>query len=175
MENEKDDLPVITIQGIMENLTSLTANDLKAKLKSHTYDFDSVNDKGKTLLIILTETFQDSDRLWVVLEYFADPNIKDSENDKTALHYACKQGNKGMILALLMFGAHTDILDKEEKKPFQLCPNLNDELENTLEHFINKYKTKFLQLTRKRRKMLKKIFESMDQETKLVDEFKLAT
>lgn len=174
MENEKDELPALTLQDAL-SFSKEVVRDFRAKLKKQKFDFDSVDEKGKTLLIHLVETMTDTDRLWVVLEYFADPNIKDTENDRTALHYACKIGNKGMILALLLFGAQYDITDKEEKKPFEHCPTLKEDLELIVEEHINKYKPYFIQLTRKRRKLLKEIFDVIDQETKFIDDMKMAT
>lgn len=172
MENDKE-MPVLSFQDALSHSKD-SVKDFKIKLKTHSFDFDSVDEKGKTLLIHLVETMVDTDRLWVVLEFFADPNIKDLENEKTALHYACKAGHKGMILALLLFGAHIDVTDKEEKKPFDHCPTLKEDLEQILEH-ISKYKPYFIQLTRKRRKVIKDIFDSIDQETKIIDDIKMAT
>lgn len=173
MENEKDELPALTLQDAI-GFSKETVRDFRMKLKKQRFDFDSVDEKGKTLLIHLVETMTDSDRIWVVLEYFADPNIKDVD-DKTALHYACKVGNKGMILALLLFGAQHDITDKEEKKPFEYCPTLKEDLEIIVEEHINRYKPYFIQLTRRRRKLLKSIFDVIDQETKVIDDMKMAT
>ncbi len=170
--DEKGDMPVLNLQGAL-SLVKETVDDFRKKLKRYQFDFDSIDDKGKTLLIHLAETMPNSDYLWVILEFFCDTNVKDSEGDRTALHYACKNQNKGVILSLLMFGASTEMLDKEGKKPFDHCPGIKDELELCLD-IIEKVKIPFIQLTRKRRKYIKKIFDQIDQSTKVIDEGKLA-
>lgn len=172
MEIDKDDIPTLTLPEAL-GLIKEPVDEFKRKIKKYKYDFDSVDEKGKTLLINLVETMPTSDYIWVVLEYFADPNIKDQEFERTSLHYACKAGNKGIILALLLFGAQIDISDKEGKKPFEWCPQFKDELDQIAEMF-DKNRVGFIQLTRGRRKYLKRIFDQIDQGTKFIDESKLA-
>jgi hypothetical protein len=171
MEIDKDDFPTLTLPEAL-GLIKDPVEDFRRKLKKYKFDFDSVDERGKTLLVNLVETMPGSDYIWVVLEYFADPNIKDSEYERTALHYACKAGNKGIILALLFFGAQIDVSDKEGKKPFEWCPQLKEELDQIAEVF-EKHRVGFIQLTRGRRKYLKRIFDQIDQSTKFIDEGKL--
>ena len=171
MDNDKDDFPTLNLQEALGFIKD-PVDDFRRRLKKYRFDFDSVDEKEKTLLVNLVETIPNSDYAWVVLEYFADPNIKDSD-ERTALHYACKTSNKGTILALLFFGANTDLKDKEGKKPFEHCPTLKEELEQIVE-LIEKNKIAFISLTRNRRKYLKKIFDQIDQSTKFIDEGKLA-
>jgi ankyrin repeat protein len=113
-----------------------------------------------------------SENVWVVCEYFADTNIKDVTGN-TALHYACKNNNKSVILALLLFGADTNLTNEEEKKPFDYSQFRDEEIEILIKA-VEKYKLQFLQLTRKRRNDLRKIFEDMDyDQTKTINESKL--
>lgn len=171
MENEKDELTTLSYQEVLQLLKD-PEDEFRRKIKKHKIDFDAVDsDKGKTLLINLTDN-NTTDNMWVLLEYFADPNIIDKENERTALHYACKNVFRGMILALLIFGAQTHILDKDGKKPFELC-SFGEELEKILEK-IKELRPYFIQLGRKRRRNLKKIFESIDLGTKSIDEARLA-
>jgi hypothetical protein len=171
MENDKDELALIGHQELIQMLKDPEEEFIK-KIKKFKIDFDAVdNEKGKTLLHVLTDT-NSTDNMWILLEYFADPNIKDKENERTALHYACKNGFKGMILALLIFGAQIDIPDKEGKKPTDLG-SYGDELEQIAEK-ISRLRPFFIQLNRKRRRSLKQIFESIDLGTKTVDEARLA-
>jgi hypothetical protein len=169
---EKED-PLCTLQDAL-GFVKESVEDFKSKLKKYRVDWESlVDEKGKTLLIQLIETLTNTDHIWILLEYFADPNVKDQEMGRTALHYACKLNNRGMILALLLFGANPEIHDNEEKKAFELSNISIEEFEQIMEK-INKYKIHFVQLTRKRRKHLKYIFDAIDLGTKSIDENKLA-
>jgi hypothetical protein len=166
------EVQILKLSGAID-LSKESVEDFRKKIKKYEFDFDSTDDKGKTLLIYLVENVQNTDYLWVVLEYFCDLNIKDIENEKTALHYACKNMQRGQIACLLLFGANTEIIDKEGKKPFEHCLGIKDELDHLLE-IIEKIKVPFIQLTRKRRKYIKRIFDQIDQTTKAIDEGKLA-
>lgn len=168
VENEKE----ITLQDAI-GFVKDSIREFKHKLKHSKFDFDSKDpEKGKNFLIHLVETAPSTDQIWIVLEYFADTNIKDNEG-KTALHYACKMNKKEMILVLLLFGANPQLVDDEDKKPFDLLP-LREDLSHFVER-INMIKPFFIQLTRKRRKYLKLIFDEMDQSTKMIDDLKLAS
>lgn len=171
MASDELELPKIELTGALE-LVKESVEEFRKKIKKHQFNFDSTDDKGKTLLIHLVETMLNTDYLWVILEFFCDTNIKDIENEKTALHYACKNQHKGQIVCLLLFGANVDITDKDGKKPFDYCPNIKEEIDMALE-IVEKIKIPFIQLTRKRRKYIKKIFDQIDQSTKVIDEEKL--
>lgn len=114
-----------------------------------------------------------TDVAWLMLEFFADPNVKDSLG-MTPLHYAFKMENKPMILCLLLFGANPDLTNDEEKKPIEMAKSLiKDEIDPIIEK-INKYKIHFLQFTRKRRKKLRYLFEYIDNDSsKTIGEHKL--
>jgi ankyrin repeat protein len=168
MEHEKE----IQLQDALEYLKD-SGKQFKRNLKSHSFDFDSVDEKGKNLLIHIIETLSSTDHLWVLLDYFADPNIKDLDYGMTALHYACKLNKKDMAMALLLFGAKDDLTDNDGKTPFELYPNKDNM--TTIVESINLIKPQFIQLTRKRRKNLKYIFEEMEQGSKLIDDSKLAS
>jgi hypothetical protein len=172
MANETGELPVLKVQAAFD-LTKEPADQFRRSLKKYEFNFDSIDEKGKTLLINIVENLQQTtDHLWVVLEYFSDTSIKDLENERTALHYACRNQSKAQIVCLLLFGASTELIDKEGKKPLEYCSNIKDEIEHVMD-IIEKIKITFIQLTRKRRKYLKKIFDQIDQSTKLLDEDKL--
>src|SRR5690349_18528776 len=127
MDNEKDELPLLALQDALGFATD-SVEEYEIKFRSHRFDFDgSEPEKGKTLLINLVEKMQNTDFIWIVLEYFADPNIKDKEFGRTALHYACQANQKGAIIALMLFGAHTDISDNTEAKAFDLIKTINKE------------------------------------------------
>jgi len=114
-----------------------------------------------------------TDVAWLLLEFFADPNLKDSLGC-TPLHYALKLENKPMILCLLLFGANTDLTNDEDKKPIEMSKTLTkDEIDPIVEK-INKYKIPFLQFTKKRRKKLGKLFEHIDMDSsKTIGDHKL--
>lgn len=113
-----------------------------------------------------------TDCVWIILEFFADPNVKDNLGN-TALHYAFKNENKPMILALLLFGANPEIVNNEDKKPIDFSKMTKDEIDPILEK-IAKFKIHFLQFTRKRRKKLRYLFEFIDNDSsKTIGEHKL--
>lgn len=125
------------------------------KLKIDLDICDRVNG-DKSLLMRIIEDKLPTEKMWVLLEFLADPNVQDAER-KTPLHYAVAADNKDMILALLMFGANPDLTDKDEKKPFED----NTDLESLSEKVVT-VKRQFLTLTRKRRKYLKYFFDAID-------------
>lgn len=175
MENDKDELPTITLQEAL-GFVKETVDDFKAKLKKYKFDFDAVDEKGRTFLINLAENANaTTDYVWILLEYFADPNIREKEWGRTALHLACKNNNKSLVLALLLFGANPEILDNDDKKPLELSTIIVKEEFDKIADSINKIKIHFIQLTRKRRKYLRYIFEYIDLGTKTVDDQKLTS
>lgn len=172
MDIERDDIPMLAYETALENLKSQSAHDFEDRIKEFRFDFDSLDKDGKTLLIHLAETVTNTDHMWVLLEYFADPNIKDNSGN-TALHYACKNNQKGMILALLIFGANTEIVNLSGKAPFDLINMKQEDIEPIIEK-IKKYKFNFIQLTRERRQKLKKIYDEIDNDQiKTINEYKL--
>jgi len=171
MDNDKEELALMGFQEVVQILKD-PEDEFRKKIKKFKIDFDAVDqEKGKTLLMNLTES-NSTDNMWVLLEYFANPNIKDKDNERTALHHACKNGFKGMILALIIFGAQPDIADIDGKKPFEIC-SFSEELEQ-ISLKINKLRPYFIQLGRKRRKILKQIFDTIDLGTKTIDDARLA-
>jgi ankyrin repeat protein len=113
-----------------------------------------------------------SETIWLILEFFADLNIKDNLGN-TALHYAFKNDNKHMIIALLLFGANPEISNNEDKKPVDMSKITKDEIDPVIEK-ITKLKINFLQMTRKRRKKIKKMFDHIDNDnSKTIGEHKL--
>ena len=171
MDNDKEELATMGFQEVVQILKD-PDDEFRRKIKKFKIDFDAVDgDKGKTLLINLAES-NSTDNMWVILEYFADPNIKDRDFERTALHYACKSSFKGIILALLIFGAQADVVDKDGKKPHHLC-SFGEELEQ-ISLKISMLRPNFIQLGRKRRKNLKEIFDTIDLGTKTIDEARLA-
>ena len=133
--------------------------DFKEELKTVVFDMDSCDENGKTLLMHIADVQNNaSDSAWILLEYMADPNIKDKEGN-TALHYAFKNTNKPLILLYLMFGANPDITNDLSQKAFQVVPNKNDDMERLFQK-INDYKYDFLQLGKKARKRLRNVFKN---------------
>lgn len=113
-----------------------------------------------------------TDSIWLILEFFADLNIKDNLGN-TAMHYALKAENKHMLIALLLFGANPEIQNNEEKKPVDMSKFTKDELDPIVEK-ITKFKVNFLQFTRKRRKKMKSMFDYIDNDSsKTIGEHKL--
>ena len=133
--------------------------DMRSRLKEKPYDLDNQDDKGKTVLIQVIEMRNFTEQMWVLLDYGANPNIQDLEK-KTALHYACANDRKDMIIALLLFGADPEIKDEEDKTPFEYA---RDDMNQIME-IINDIKKEFILLTRKRRKFLKYIFDETDKD-----------
>lgn len=131
----------------------------RIKEKEEGFDLDMVDDKGKTALIHVVEGRNNTEQMWVLLDYGAEPNIQDEEG-KTALHYAFAVERKDMIVCLLLFGADPEILDKEGKKP---SDDFRDDVK-PLEEAVALVKREFISLTRKRRKFLKYIFDEIDGE-----------
>ena len=113
-----------------------------------------------------------TDSIWLILEFFADLNLKDNLGN-TALHYALKTENKHMLIALLLFGANPELANNEEKKPCDMSKFTKDELDPIVEK-ITKYKINFMQFTRKRRKKMKSMFDYVDNDSsKTIGEHKL--
>ena len=157
---------------VLKEFQSGNPQDIRIKLKNSKFDMDSVDENGKnklkigkSLLCAMAEAHQPNttslEPFWVLLELFADPNIKDKTGN-TALHYAVKNKNRALILCLMLFGASNDIANEEGKKPFDMT-NMPEDAASVNEK-INNYKFHFLQLTRKRRNKLRKIFQSIDSD-----------
>ena len=169
---DKDDDNIMTF-GSALTLAKGGLAEFKEELKISTYDMDSHDENEKTLLIHLAETPNNpTDVAWVLLEYMSDPNCKDKDGN-TALHYAFKNNNKSMILLLLMFGANQDAANEQTLKPFEMC-NIKKEDHDVLVDKMNKYKFNFLQLGKKTRKKLKKIFDDIDNDQlRTINDYKL--
>ena len=132
---------------------------MRQKLKEKPYDLDNQDENGKTVLINIVELRGNTEQMWVLLDYGADPNIQDNEG-KTALHHACLVDRKDMIICLLLFGADPEIEDNENKKCFE---DYKDDM-SLIKEKIDDIKREFITLTRKRRKFLKYIFDETDKD-----------
>ena len=132
---------------------------MRQKLKEKPFDLDNQDENGKTVLINIVELRGNTEQMWVLLDYGADPNIQDNEG-KTALHHACIVDRKDMIICLLLFGADPEIEDNEGKKCFE---DYKDDM-SLIKEKIDDIKKEFIILTRKRRKFLKYIFDETDKD-----------
>ena len=132
---------------------------MRQKLKEKPYDLDNQDENGKTVLINIVELRGNTEQMWVLLDYGADPNIRDNEG-KTALHHSCIVDRKDMIICLLLFGADPEIEDNENKKCFE---DYKDDM-SLIKEKIDDIKREFITLTRKRRKFLKYIFDETDKD-----------
>jgi len=132
---------------------------MRQKLKEKPFDLDNQDENGKTVLINIIELRGNTEQMWVLLDYGADPNIQDNEG-KTALHHACLVDRKDMIICLLLFGADPEIEDHENKKCFE---DYKDDM-SLIREKIDDIKREFIILTRKRRKFLKYIFDETDKD-----------
>ncbi len=154
-------------------LTKNGEESFKDDLKEATFEMDCTDENDKILLIHMAEIQNNpSDISWILLEYMSDPNCKDKDGN-TALHYAFKNNNKPMIIVLLMFGANPDIANEQSLKPYEMNNIKKDEHDALIEK-INKYKFNFLQLGKKTRKKLKKVFDDIDNDgLKTINDYKL--
>ena len=132
---------------------------MRQKLKEKPFDLDNQDENGKTVLINLVELRGNTEQMWVLLDYGADPNIQDNEG-KTALHHSCLVDRKDMMICLLLFGADPEIEDKKKKKCFD---EYKDDM-SLIKEKIDDIKREFISLTRKRRKFLKYIFDETDKD-----------
>ena len=132
---------------------------MRQKLKEKPFDLDNQDENGKTVLINIVELRGNTEQMWVLLDYGADPNIRDNEG-KTALHHACLVDRKDMIICLLLFGADPEIEDNENKKCFE---DYKDDM-SLIKEKIDDIKREFIILTRKRRKFWKYIFDETDKD-----------
>ena len=132
---------------------------MRQKLKEKPFDLDNQDENGKTVLINLVELRGNTEQMWVLLDYGADPNIQDNEG-KTALHHSCLVDRKDMMICLLLFGADPEIEDNEGKKCFD---EYKDDM-SLIKEKIDDIKREFIILTRKRRKFLKYIFDETDKD-----------
>jgi hypothetical protein len=132
---------------------------MRQKLKEKPFELDNQDENGKTVLINIVELRGNTEQMWVLLDYGADPNIQDNEG-KTALHHACIVDRKDMIICLLLFGADPEIEDNEGKKCFE---DYKDDM-SLIKEKIDDIKKEFIILTRKRRKFLKYIFDETDKD-----------
>ena len=135
--------------------------DMRYRIKSHEkpFDFDLQDENGKTVLHQVVEMKNYTEQMWVLLDFFASPDIRDNEG-KTSLHQAVIADRKDMVICLLLFGANTEIEDNDGKKPFDYAKN--DLL--PLVEKVSSIKREFISLGRKRRKFLKHIFDETDKE-----------
>ena len=132
---------------------------MRQKLKEKPFDLDNQDENGKTVLINIVELRGNTEQMWVLLDFGADPNIQDNEG-KTALHHSCIVDRKDMIICLLLFGADPEIEDNEGKKCFD---DYKDDM-SLIKEKIDDIKREFISLTRKRRKFLKYIFDETDKD-----------
>ena len=153
-------------ENFQELLDTVKENfkEMRERIKKKTFDLDNQDENGKTVLINVVEMRTYTEQMWVLLDYGADPNVQDNEG-KTALHYAVAVDRKDMIICLLLFGADTEIKDKEDKKPFDDLKDDSNAILNFKEKTLEDIKREFINLTRKRRKFLKYIFDEIDKET----------
>ena len=88
-------------------------NDYKLELENA---LNPPNRKGFTpLMIAVRNGFLDSTVSLLAAE--ANPNVQHKDTGNTALHYAANQGNVILVKALVAFGAHFAIQNKEGKSP----------------------------------------------------------
>jgi len=132
---------------------------MRTKVKLKEYDLDNKDENGKTVLMNIIELRGNTEQMWVLLDFDANPNVQDNEG-KTALHYACQADRKDMIICLLLFGADPEIDDLEGKKCFE---EYKDDM-STIKEKVDDIKREFISLTRKRRKFLKYIFDETDKD-----------
>ncbi len=130
--------------------------DFWRTIRTSEFDLDEQDDNQKTALIHAAES-NNTEKAWVLLEFFADPNKKDKDG-RTALHIATQDNKKEFTFLLLLFGANPEEEDNEGKKPFD---GKEDELEN-LKRLIEELKDTFIFMTRKRRKLLRHCFRHME-------------
>ena len=160
---EKKDNKKETIHTYLADMgSSDTTKNFNKKLKENDFNLDLLDNEGKTALMFCIKNNL-PDKIWSLLEFFADPNVQDLEG-KTALHYAVDENHKEYQLALLFFNADPNIEDNNKKRPYQDKEDILEEL--TV--FINEFKKTFCFMTRKRRKYLRYIYNIMDQNNKVI-------
>lgn len=137
------------------------------------YDLDEIDSEDKKTALQLCLEFDIKDKAWVLLEFFADPNIISGEG-KSALDYALEGNKKVFQFLLLLFGAKLHMHDPEKKNEAPVDSegkkDDKDEKEIDAERFdkldgykktVDSLKDTFIFLTRKRRKYLRYIFQRM--------------
>jgi hypothetical protein len=73
----------------------------------------------------------------------------------------------------MLWGADTEIINEEEKKAFDYTVYRDEEIDS-LKEIIKKFRITFLQLTRKRRNKLRRIFDFIDVDSsKTIGDYKL--
>lgn len=144
----------------LEDTAKENFKEMRQKLKEKVYNLDNQEESKKTVLIKLIESRSNTEQMWVLLDYGANPNIQDQDG-KTALHYAVQVERRDIVICLLLFGADTEIKDNEGKGP--LDDYKWDDL-STIREAVDNIKREFISLTRKRRKFLKYIFDEIDKE-----------
>src|SRR5688572_18268309 len=81
----------------------------------HGIDLSIRDDDGMTALEIAI-SYDDEDKVDILLQYRANPNLKNSEG-QTALHCAAKHGDFSIIKKLINHGADKAIADVDGKLP----------------------------------------------------------
>ena len=92
-------------------------------------------------LIIAIENLR-IDHIEILLNYGADPNLKDNKED-TALHIAVMKNRifgKHIVKLLLKYGADPFIKDRQGKLPIDYCTNNKDEACKLLKEVMDPYK-----------------------------------
>ena len=81
---------------------------------------NSLDEKGHTPLMI-SALNQHLEGLVVFLQAGADPDIQQSQNGYTAMHYAAQVGGHDIIKSLIAFGADVHIRDRDGKTPLDVA------------------------------------------------------
>lgn len=159
-----DDENIITLNEVLEKKKEDNFHEFESLMFSKTFDYDSVDNQGKTLIMLFIESQSNSEFVWFCLEYFADPNIKDNLGN-TALHYAFSSPNKAYIYPLLLFNADYTIKNNEGKEPYEMVLNNNSLSKSDVDNIyslINSLKFDFAKIGRSRREMSKSILDFME-------------
>jgi len=113
---------------LAENLTESTPlmaatyrrhADIVKLLLKHGANIDNVNMHGQTALSMASE-HDISDVMGILLEHRANPNIAETTEGWTALHFACFNDQIEAVRLLLNAGADVDAQDHQRRKPIIL-------------------------------------------------------
>jgi len=144
-------------------------NDMNNELGFNVIFPDLKNIDGETPLMLVNFTHDPLNYTKLLIKMGADPNIQNSLEDSTALHYVVANENPDTLKYLLSVGANPFVKDIDGETPYDLAMRNGHIIEAHIlkDYMIRKIQNKQLRrMTRKRAKTMRRLAlaKSMDSQ-----------